>query len=183
MLLLPSRFSRLRFCATAQTAAHQAPGILQASGVGCHFLLQCMKVKSESEVTQSCPTPSDSMDCSLPGSFVHRIFEARVLEWGAIAFSRKQRIAGAVFTPLGKSRMVYWKEHLTRFLKMGILVPNLPQNSLENLYQPVNKLNLFLPLNMAFCFLSFTRYFIHLALIFQFKLGIFDPILQMTKLQ
>ena len=57
------------------------------TGVGCHFLLQCMKVKSESEVDQSCPTLSDSMDCSLPGSPVHRIFQARVLEWGAIAFS------------------------------------------------------------------------------------------------
>ena len=57
------------------------------TGVGCHFLLQCMKVKSESEVTQSCPTPSDPMDCSLPGSSAHGIFQARVLEWGAIAFS------------------------------------------------------------------------------------------------
>ena len=62
------------------------------TGVGCHFLLQCMNVKSESEVTQSCPTLSDSMDCSnLPGSSVHGIFQARVLEWGAIAFS-KQRV-------------------------------------------------------------------------------------------
>ena len=55
--------------------------------VGCHFLLQCMKVKSESEVAQSCPTLCDPMDCSLPGSSVHGIFQARVLEWGAIAFS------------------------------------------------------------------------------------------------
>ena len=57
------------------------------TGVGCYFLLQCMKVKSESEVTQSSPTLSDPMDCSLPGSSVHGIFQARVLEWGAIAFS------------------------------------------------------------------------------------------------
>ena len=57
------------------------------TGVGCHFLLQCMKVKSESEVAQSCPTLSDPMDCSPPGSSVHGIFQARVLEWGAIAFS------------------------------------------------------------------------------------------------
>ena len=57
------------------------------TGVGCHFLLQCMKVKSESEVAQLCPTLSDLMDCSLPGSSVHGIFQARVLEWGAIAFS------------------------------------------------------------------------------------------------
>ena len=66
------------------------PGILQAknTGVGCHFLLQCMKVKSESEVTQSCLTLRDPMDCSPPGSSVHGIFQARVLEWGAIAFSQ-----------------------------------------------------------------------------------------------
>ena len=57
------------------------------TGVGCHFLLQCMKVKNESEVTQSCPTLSHPMDCSLPGSSIHGIFQARVLEWGAIAFS------------------------------------------------------------------------------------------------
>ena len=65
------------------------------TGVACHFLLQCMKVKSKSEVAQvvylkviqSCPTPSDPMDCSLPGSSFHGIFQARVLEWGAIAFS------------------------------------------------------------------------------------------------
>ena len=58
------------------------------TGVGCHFLLQCVKEKSESEGTQSCPTPSDPMDCSPPGSSVHGIFQARVifqaLEWGAI---------------------------------------------------------------------------------------------------
>ena len=57
------------------------------TGVGCHFLLQCMKVKRESEVAQSCLTLSDPMDCSPPGSSVHGIFQARVLEWGAIAFS------------------------------------------------------------------------------------------------
>ena len=57
------------------------------TGVGCHFLLQCMKVKIESEVTQSCLTLSHPMDCSPPGSSVHGIFQARVLEWGAIAFS------------------------------------------------------------------------------------------------
>ena len=51
------------------------------TGMGCHFLLQCMKMKSESEVAQLCPTLSDPMDCSLPGSSVHGIFQARVLEW------------------------------------------------------------------------------------------------------
>ena len=61
------------------------------TGVGCHFLLQCMKVKSESQVTQSYPTLSDPMDCSLPGSSTRGIFQARVLEWGAIAFSSHAR--------------------------------------------------------------------------------------------
>ena len=69
------------------------------TGVGCHFLLQCMKVKSESEVTQSCPTLHDPMDYSLPGSSIHGIFQARVLEWGAIAFSilalLKRKISGS----------------------------------------------------------------------------------------
>ena len=58
------------------------------TGVGCHFLFQCMKVKSKSEVAQSCLTFRDPMDCSLPGSSIHGIFQARVLEWVAIAFSR-----------------------------------------------------------------------------------------------
>ena len=63
------------------------PGILQArTRVGCHFLLQRMKVKSESEVTQSCLTIRDPMDCSLPGFSIHGIFQARVLEWGAISY-------------------------------------------------------------------------------------------------
>ena len=57
------------------------------TGVGCHFLLWCMKVKSESEFAQSCPTLSNPMDCSPPGSSTHGIFQARVLEWAAIAFT------------------------------------------------------------------------------------------------
>ena len=59
------------------------------TGVGCHFLLQCMKVKSESEFAQSCLTLSKPMDCNLPGSCIHGIFQARVLEWGASAFSEE----------------------------------------------------------------------------------------------
>ena len=65
------------------------------TGVGCHFLLQCRKVKSESEVAQSCLTLSDTMDCSLPGSSVHGIFQAKVLEWVAIAFSKCNSAAAA----------------------------------------------------------------------------------------
>ena len=62
-----------------------SPG--ENAGVGCHFLLQCRKVKSESEVTQSCLILRDPMDCSPSGSSIHRIFQATVLEWGALAFS------------------------------------------------------------------------------------------------
>ena len=87
-----SHFSRVRLCVTPETAAHQAPHPWDSpgknTGMGCHFLLQCTKVENESEVTQSCPTLSDPMDCSLPGSSVHGIFQARVLEWVAIAFSK-----------------------------------------------------------------------------------------------
>ena len=67
------------------------------TGVGCHFLRQYMKVKIESEVTQSCPTPSNPMDCSLPGSSIHGIFQARVLEWGAIALSDPQQGPGQIW--------------------------------------------------------------------------------------
>ena len=91
LLLLLSRFSLVRLCATPETAAHRLPRPWDSpgknTGVGCHFLLQCIKVKSEREVTQSCPTVRDPMDCSPPGSSIHGIFQARVLEWGAIAFS------------------------------------------------------------------------------------------------
>ena len=93
LLLLLSRFSRV--CATPHRRQPtrfphpwECPG--QNTGVGCHFLLQCMKVKSESEVAQSCLTLSDPMDRSLPVSTIHGIFQARVLEWGAIAFSARQ---------------------------------------------------------------------------------------------
>ena len=87
LLLLLSHFScvRHRWQPTKLPHPWDSPG--KNTGVGCHFLLQCVKVKSESEVSQSCPTLSDPMDCSLPGSSVHGIFQARVLEWGAIAFS------------------------------------------------------------------------------------------------
>ena len=90
-MLLLSCFSRVRLCATHRqqptrlSCPWDSPG--KNNGVGCQFLLQYMKVKSESEVAQSCPTLSDPMDCSPTGSSVHGIFEARVLEWGAIAFS------------------------------------------------------------------------------------------------
>ena len=74
-----------RWQPTRRPRPWDSPG--KNTGVGCHFLLQCMKVKCESVVAQSCLTLSDPMDCSLPGSSVHGILQARVLEWGAIAFS------------------------------------------------------------------------------------------------
>ena len=96
-LLLLSGFSRVWLCVTHRRQSTRLPHPWDSqgknTGVGCHFLLQCMKVKSESEVAQSCPTLSDPMDCSLPGSSVHGIFQARVLEWGAITFSKNTHYA------------------------------------------------------------------------------------------
>ena len=83
------------------------------TGVGCHFLLQCLEVKSESEVAQSCPTLRDPMDHSPPGSSIHGIFQARVLEWGAIAFS---------VALLYYSNPPYGCETLSGILQMNILI-------------------------------------------------------------
>ena len=82
------------------------------TGVGFHFLLQCMKVKSESEVAQLCPTLSDPIDCSLPGSSVHGIFQARVLEWIAISFSRRSS------QPRDRTQ-VSWKQTLYHLSHQG----------------------------------------------------------------
>ena len=90
LLLLLSHFSRVRLCVTPETAAHQAPPSLgfsrQEYWSGLPF--PSPMHKSVSEVAQSCPTLSDPIDCSLPGSSAHGIFQARVLEWGAIAFDQ-----------------------------------------------------------------------------------------------
>ena len=97
LLLLLSRFSRVQLCATPETEAHQAPPSLgfsrQEHWSGLHLLLQCMKVKSNREVAQSC------LDCSLPGSSIPGIFQARVLEWGAIAFSSRSILVHAILVP------------------------------------------------------------------------------------
>ena len=97
LLLLLSHFSHVRLCVIPQTAATRLPRPWDSpgknTGVGCHFLLQCMKVTSEREVAQSCPPLRDPMDCSPPGSSVHGIFQARVLEWGAIAAGKHDDIA------------------------------------------------------------------------------------------
>ena len=88
MLMLLSRLSGVRLCATHRRQPTRLPSPWdypgKNTGVGCHFLLQCMKVKNEREVAQLCPTLCDPMDCSLPGSSAHGICQARVLELGAI---------------------------------------------------------------------------------------------------
>ena len=79
------------------------------TGVGCHFLLQCMKVKSESKVAQSCPTLSNPMDCSPPRSSIHGIFQVKVLEWGAIAFSKEtheKMFNTSLFTSQGNANQI-----------------------------------------------------------------------------
>ena len=91
LLLLLSRFSRVRLCETPQTAAHQAPLSLGFSRQEHWSGLPFPSSMHESEVTESCPTLSDPTDCSLPGFSVHGIFQARVLEWGAIDFSMVTR--------------------------------------------------------------------------------------------
>ena len=82
--------------------------------VGCHFLLQFMEVKRESEVAQPCLTPSDSMDCSLPGSSAHGTLQARVLEWGAIAFSLiLSKMNGVIHTmPMSHGQTWYMQQAL-----------------------------------------------------------------------
>ena len=92
------------------------------TGVGCHFLLQCMKVKSESEVPQSCRTLSDPMDCSLPGSSVHGIFQGRALVWGAIAFSAintRVVIKETCISESTKWRLPSWPDKTLLLPKLG----------------------------------------------------------------
>ena len=93
-----------------------SPG--KSTGVGCHFLLQCMKVKSENEVAQSSPTLSDTKDCSLPGSSTHGIFQARVLEWGAIAFSGNCGCLMVILCFLHSSIVVNWNSTCKKELSL-----------------------------------------------------------------
>ena len=106
-----------------------SPG--KSTGVGCHFLLLCIKVKSKSEVAQSCPTPSDPMDCSLPASSVHGIFQARVLEWVAIASS--------IFKP--KSQISF----LMATIRMEKLFPICSYTPKHNFLTPISQ-NAYRPL-------------------------------------
>ena len=120
MLLLLSHVSCVRLCDPIDGSpwgSHpwDSPG--KNTGVGCHFLLQCMKVKSESEVAQSFLTLRDPMGCSLPGSSVHGIFQARVLEWVAIAFSGDT--TGILSSPLALFVVMLLKAHLTSHSRMS----------------------------------------------------------------
>ena len=127
--------------ATGLPCPWDSPG--KNTGVGCHFLLQCMKVKNESEVAQSCLTLSDPMDCSLPGSSIHGIFQARVLEWGAIAFSDKlvyiivihhrpqPSVKKLIKGTLAVSSRISWKMHFSRYL-WDIINKNLIKKGFSN---------------------------------------------------
>ena len=95
-----------RWQPTRLPSSWDSPG--KNTGVGCHFFLQCMNVKSESEFAQSCPTLSNPKDCSLPGSSIHGIFQARILELGAIAFSNILSRLVITFLPRSKHLLISW---------------------------------------------------------------------------
>ena len=115
------------------------------TGVVCHCLLQCRKVKSESDVTQSCPTLSNPMDCSLPGSSIHGVFQARVLEWVPLPKAKKPTwcVSSERVTTVGNwdsvSLGTLWKatektclrHDSPRVKKSKILIPQLPSLSDE----------------------------------------------------
>ena len=105
----PHRWQPTRLC-------HPWDSPRKNTGVGCHFLLQCMKVKSESEVIQSCPTLHDPMDCSPPGSSVHGILQARVLEWVTIAFSNTPSRFVIAFLPWSKHLLISWLQSLSTLI-------------------------------------------------------------------
>ena len=120
LLLLLSRFSRVQLCATPEMAAQQAPLSLGFSRQEHWSGLPFPSPMHESEVAQSCPTPSDPRDCSLPGSSVHGIFQARVLEWVAVAFfnvSVKNPFLDAWFIAV---ILESWKELLFLKYKMNL---------------------------------------------------------------
>ena len=127
----------------------ESPG--KNTGVGCHFLLQCMRVKRECEVAQSCPTPSDPMDCSLPGSSIHGIFQARGLEWGAIAFSclfarEPQKPLRSSFPPATESQLLVLLRFSSQTVKPAAArAPLVSAASLSSLYG-----TLFWVLNLRF---------------------------------
>ena len=151
LLLLLSRFSPVRLCVTPQTAAHQVPPSLGFSGkntgVGCHFLLQCMKVKHESEVAQSCPTLCNPMDCSLPGSSVHGIFQASVLKWGCLLHVYRwgkwyHRRLQAVFSIHVPSSFLANSRTLRLFVTIRILLSQSQKPSVDGYLEVSSTLNM-----------------------------------------
>ena len=130
------------------------PGILQArTRVGCHFLFQCMKVKSESEVAQLCPTLRDPMDGSLPGSSsTHAIFQARVLEWVAIAFSSSDAQSCSILRdPMDCSPPGYWQVDSLSWVPPG--KPQMDSLGIYSCYHLVQKIIL-LCTTVCFCIQS-----------------------------
>ena len=120
LLLLLSHFSRVRLCATPErrqpTRPWDSPG--KNTGVGCHFLLQCMKVKSESEAAQSCSILCDPMDCSLPGSSVHGIFQARVLGVGCHCLLRWESYPSPILACLRKEQK-FTQDQISQYFNPG----------------------------------------------------------------
>ena len=137
----------------------KSPG--KNTGVGCHFLLQCMKVKSESEVAQSCPTLSNPMDCSLPGSSIHGIVQARVLEWGAIAFSNQgglpEPIAETTLLPSlhrpNKSRPI-WGQQIILSTQLTSLFSSVPALNVVSKDDEISEINLLFSKFTLFSFFS-----------------------------
>ena len=126
------------------------------TGVGCHFLLQCMKVKSESEVAQSCLTLSDPMGCSLLGSSIHGIFQARVLEWVVIAFSDIMCVYVYKYIEKGKTikKMNYFK-FICNIL-LFYLMTNHKINKTRKLVS--NQCSSENAINQLFIFISYTNF-------------------------
>ena len=120
------------------------------TGVGCHFLLQCMKVKSEIEVAQSCPTPSDPVDCSLPGSSVYGIFQARVLEWGAIAFSLSLSLSLYIYI------YIY-----THYINVCICVCICRENTIKQIQVNIENMGILEKSNSFHCFCKFPEVWKH----------------------
>ena len=151
-LLLLSRFILIQLCVwerhtepcpTRLPRPWDSPG--KNTGVG-HFLLQCMKVKSEKELAQSCPTPSDPMDCSLPGSSIRGTFQARVMEWGVIAFSGTAHEE----SQLGKGprQLIHSMDETSDTVRFLLIIPECKLISLSSVCV---RLQLWFPVN-AVCF-------------------------------
>ena len=102
------------------------------TGVGCHFLLQCMKVESESEVAQSCPTPSDPMDCSPPGSSIHGICQARVVEWVCCFMSSSNCCFLTCIQVSQEAGKVVWYSHLFKSFPQFIVIHTVKSFSVVN---------------------------------------------------